>query len=66
VMIGDHRNDIAAAQGAGVPAVYAGWGYGLPDMAAGAAAIAASPDALPALLAGGLRRGLRHLGDLGG
>ena len=28
VMIGDHRNDVAAARGAGLPCIFAGWGYG--------------------------------------
>ncbi len=28
VMIGDHRNDVQAAAGAGVPCIFAGWGYG--------------------------------------
>lgn len=51
VMIGDHRNDVAAATGAGIPCVFAAWGYGAPEMAAGAAATAASPAELPALLA---------------
>jgi phosphoglycolate phosphatase len=50
VMIGDHRNDMAAAAGAGVPAIFAAWGYGRPDMAAGAA-VASTPAELPALLA---------------
>jgi phosphoglycolate phosphatase len=50
VMIGDHRNDMVAASGAGVPAIFAGWGYGTPDMA-GNAPIAASAKGLPALLA---------------
>ena len=50
VMIGDHRNDVAAAQGAGLPCLFAGWGYGTPAMAAGAAATAATPaDLLPLL-----------------
>jgi phosphoglycolate phosphatase len=60
VMIGDHRNDVAAAAGAGVPCVFAGWGYGTPAMAEGAAATAAAPAALPAALAGLLGR----LGDI--
>lgn len=51
VMIGDHRNDIQAALGASVPAVFAAWGYGLPAMAEGAAAVANTPAELPALLA---------------
>ena len=42
VMVGDHRNDVLAATGAAVPAIFAGWGYGSPDMADGAAAQAAS------------------------
>jgi phosphoglycolate phosphatase len=50
VMIGDHRNDVLAAQGAGLPCLFAGWGYGPPAMAGGAAAIAANPEALSALL----------------
>lgn len=36
VMLGDHHNDMAAAKGAGVPAVFAAWGYGPEAMAAGA------------------------------
>jgi phosphoglycolate phosphatase len=50
VMIGDHRNDVLAARGAGLPSIFAGWGYGTPAMAAGAAAIVATPaDLLPVL-----------------
>ncbi len=52
VMIGDHRNDVLAAGGAGLPCIFAGWGYGPPAMAEGAVAVAASPAELPALLAG--------------
>jgi len=40
VMIGDHANDVAASRGAGVPCIFAAWGYGPPAMAEGAAAIA--------------------------
>jgi len=40
VMAGDHRNDVVAARGAGVPCIFAAWGYGTPAMAAGAAAVA--------------------------
>ena len=40
IMIGDHKNDILAAMGAGVPAIFAAWGYGGRDMAAGATAVA--------------------------
>ncbi|MDE8349311.1 MAG: phosphoglycolate phosphatase [Acidocella sp.] len=31
VMIGDHHNDIAAAAGLGIPAIFAAWGYGHTD-----------------------------------
>jgi phosphoglycolate phosphatase len=40
VMLGDHRNDVAAAKGAGVACVFASWGYGEIEMAAGSAAVA--------------------------
>jgi phosphoglycolate phosphatase len=50
VMIGDHSNDVRAAQGAGLPCLFAGWGYGTPAMAEGAAATAATPAALAPLL----------------
>jgi phosphoglycolate phosphatase len=40
VMAGDHANDVAAARGAGLPCVFATWGYGPPAMAQGAAATA--------------------------
>ncbi len=36
VMLGDHHNDMAAAKRAGVPAIFAAWGYGADSMAAGA------------------------------
>lgn len=36
VMIGDHANDMLAARGAGVRAIFAAWGYGPPSMAGGA------------------------------
>jgi phosphoglycolate phosphatase len=49
VMIGDHRNDIAGAAAAGIPCVFAAWGYGPAGMAEGAAAIAAHPEEVPAL-----------------
>jgi phosphoglycolate phosphatase len=51
VMIGDHHNDMAAARGAGVRPIFAGWGYGPVTMAAGAP-IAVTPDKLQPLLAG--------------
>ena len=40
VMAGDHANDVAAARRAGLPCVFAAWGYGPVSMAAGATAIA--------------------------
>lgn len=40
VMLGDHHNDILAAAGAGMPCLFAAWGYGGAGAAAGAAAIA--------------------------
>jgi phosphoglycolate phosphatase len=40
VMAGDHANDVAAAHGAGVPCIFAAWGYGLPTISEGAAAVA--------------------------
>ena len=50
VMIGDHRNDVRAAQGAGLPCLFAGWGYGQPGMEQGAAGIAATPGELLPML----------------
>ncbi len=47
VMVGDHHNDVRAAAGCGVPAIFAGWGYGRPGMEAGAAAVAPQASALP-------------------
>jgi phosphoglycolate phosphatase len=38
VMVGDHANDLAAARGAGVAAIYAAYGYGDEDPAAFGAA----------------------------
>ena len=49
VMVGDHRNDVLAATGAGVPCIFAGWGYGAPSMAEGAAAVAQRFTDLPAM-----------------
>ncbi len=49
VMAGDHANDVAAARGAGLPCIFAAWGYGPPAMAAGSAAIAERFDQLPAI-----------------
>lgn len=55
VMVGDHRNDVAAARGAGIPCVFVAWGYGPLAMAEGAA-IAAAPGSLPAELRAALDR----------
>ena len=49
VMAGDHANDVKSARGAGIPCIFAGWGYGTPDMARGAAAVARSFPDLPGL-----------------
>jgi phosphoglycolate phosphatase len=40
LMLGDHHNDVMAAHGAGIPSIFAGWGYGSPSMADGSAAVA--------------------------
>ena len=40
VMVGDHHNDVLAGRAAGVPAIFAAWGYGAPGMAEGSAAVA--------------------------
>ncbi|MFT9399522.1 MAG: HAD hydrolase-like protein [Acetobacter sp.] len=54
VMIGDMVPDLAAAKGAGCPALFAAWGYGDPALATQAQAQAASmaevPDAAASLL----------------
>jgi phosphoglycolate phosphatase len=44
LMLGDHRNDVLAAGGAGIPCIFAGWGYGAPGMEDGSAAVARSLD----------------------
>jgi len=49
VMIGDHANDMLAARGAGVRAIFAAWGYG-PRSMAGDAPIAENVGALRQLL----------------
>ena len=38
VMVGDHHNDVRAARGAGIPCIFAAWGYGPLSMAEGAGA----------------------------
>lgn len=49
VMVGDHRNDVAGAHEAGLPAIFAAWGYGPPEMGHGADAVAGSIREVPAL-----------------
>lgn len=49
VMAGDHRNDIAAALGAGLPCIFAAWGYGTPEMAEGATVVAERFGDLPGI-----------------
>ena len=51
LMVGDHRNDVLAALGCAIPAIFAGWGYGRPGMEDGAAAICPTPAELPAIAA---------------
>lgn len=50
LMVGDHRNDVRAAAGAGLPCIFAAWGYGPPEMAEGCP-VAATPSDLPAFAA---------------
>ena len=52
IMVGDHRNDILAATGAGLPGVFAAWGYGPITMAQGAAAVARNLAELPGIAEG--------------
>ena len=40
IMAGDHANDVQAALGAGLPCIFAAWGYGPPAMSRGAVATA--------------------------
>lgn len=49
--VGDHRNDILAAQGAGLPSIFAAWGYGPRTMADGASAVAECFADVPGLAA---------------
>ncbi len=51
VACGDHHNDVAAARGAGIPCIFAQWGYGSAAMAAGAAAVATRFQDVPGLAA---------------
>lgn len=40
LMLGDNRNDVVAARQAGIRCIFAAWGYGVPGMADGSAAVA--------------------------
>jgi phosphoglycolate phosphatase len=51
VMIGDHHNDVAAGRAAGRAVIFAAWGYGGPETAEGADAVARSFAEVPALCA---------------
>jgi phosphoglycolate phosphatase len=50
VMVGDHQNDVIAATGAGIPCLFAAWGYGPRRMGHGAKAIVERFVELPDLL----------------
>lgn len=49
VMVGDHHNDLAAASGAGLPCIFAAWGYGPVATGDMATAVASRFDELPDL-----------------
>lgn len=49
-MIGDHRNDMLAARDAGLPGIFAAWGYGDASMSRDATAIARRIEDVPSLL----------------
>jgi phosphoglycolate phosphatase len=51
VMVGDHVNDVTAANGANVPCIFAAWGYGAIAMAKDAAVVAQRFAEIPALAA---------------
>ena len=51
VAVGDHHNDVEAASGAGIPCVFAQWGYGDAEDGVGAAARAARFEDVPGLAA---------------
>jgi phosphoglycolate phosphatase len=59
VMAGDHVNDVKAAHGAGLPCIFAEWGYGPPEMGQAAEARAARFAELAALAPGLLTAGSR-------
>ena len=51
VAVGDHHNDVDAANGAGIPCIFAQWGYGNAEDGARAVGRAARFDEVPALAA---------------
>ncbi len=51
IMVGDHHNDIAAAKAAGIPCIFAAWGYGTDTIGLEANAVARSFSDVPALAA---------------
>jgi phosphoglycolate phosphatase len=51
LMVGDHHNDVAAAAGAGMRAIFAAWGYGPIAAGADAAGVASSINDVPAIAA---------------
>jgi phosphoglycolate phosphatase len=53
VMVGDHANDVHAAAGAGLPCIFAQWGYGRSAMAAGARGFEDLPELCERLLPDG-------------
>jgi phosphoglycolate phosphatase len=50
VMVGDHANDVVAAHGAGMPAVFVTWGYGPASMSTGADSVVDDISALRAAI----------------
>lgn len=50
VLIGDRIHDVEGAAAHGIPTIVAAWGYGAPEEAAGAIAIAATPADLDRLI----------------
>jgi len=52
VMVGDHHNDVRSSTAAGLPCIFAAWGYGPLSMAEGAAAVAERFADLPGIAEG--------------
>jgi phosphoglycolate phosphatase len=53
VLIGDRSHDVEGAAAHGIPTIHVTWGYGAPEEATGAVAIAESPAELPGLVLAG-------------